>query len=105
MEMMKGMMSPSASAAAATSASGADRRLPTPKVRIAAPISAPSTPLAMGASGMGCRGGAGSKPFYAALMAMPSLTPTFDAERNSAAESVDTPAEIQQLAEGCSTHA
>jgi hypothetical protein len=92
----------------------------------------------MGASGMGCRGGAGSKPFYAALMAMPSLTPTldgllrrkpaggsrpvpcrlpfaktiveqgqptFDAERNSAAESVDTPAEIQQLAEGCSTHA
>ena len=31
--------------------------------------------------------------------------PTFDAERNSAAETVDTPAEIQKLAEGCSTHA
>lgn len=31
--------------------------------------------------------------------------PAFDAERNSAAQTVDTPAEVQKLAEGCSTHA
>ena len=31
--------------------------------------------------------------------------PAFDAERNSAAETVDTPAEVQKLTEGCSTHA
>ena len=31
--------------------------------------------------------------------------PAFDGERNSPAETVDTPAEVQRLAEGCSTHA
>ena len=38
----------------------------------------------MSASGMGCFGGAGSKPFYAALMAMPSSEP--DARRFIEAE-------------------
>ena len=95
-EMMKGMMSPSAPAAPLQPATAAEGAMP--------PAPAPATaPAAMGAVGIGgagiggagiggagmggagmggagmggggCCGGGGAKPFYPALMDMPTLTP------------------------------
>ena len=77
MDMMKPVGSPPAAgmpnAPAPATAPGA---MPMPPATAAsAPMAVPGAGGGMAGMGAGCCGGAGPKPFYAALMAMPSLTP------------------------------